>query len=60
MTVSVMITTRGRIDDLRRTFRVLQELRPQPPEVLVTEDQWRIIRTRETLDDLIRGETATP
>jgi len=38
MTVSVMITTRGRIDDLRRTFRVLQELRPQPLEVLVTMD----------------------
>ena len=38
MTVSVMITTRGRIDDLRRTFRVLQELRPQPLEVLVTID----------------------
>jgi len=38
MTVSVMITTRGRIDDLRRTFRVLQELSPQPLEVLVTMD----------------------
>jgi GT2 family glycosyltransferase len=33
-----MITTRGRIDDLRRTFRVLQELSPQPMEVLVTMD----------------------
>jgi len=38
MTVSVMITTRGRIDDLGRTFRVLQELSPQPLEVLVTID----------------------
>ena len=38
MTVSVMITTRGRIDDLRRTCRVLQELSPQPLEVLVTMD----------------------
>jgi GT2 family glycosyltransferase len=38
MTVSVMITTRGRIDDLRRTFRVLQELSPQPLEVLITMD----------------------
>ena len=38
MTVSVMITTRGRIDDLRRTFRVLQELSPRPLEVLVTMD----------------------
>jgi GT2 family glycosyltransferase len=38
MTVSVMITTRGRIDDLRRTFHVLQELSPRPLEVLVTMD----------------------
>ena len=38
MTVSVMITTRGRIDDLRRTCRVLQKLCPQPLEVLVTMD----------------------
>src|SRR5258705_1994533 len=38
MTVSVMITTRGRIDDLRRTYRVLQELSPQPLEVLITMD----------------------
>jgi GT2 family glycosyltransferase len=38
MTVSVMITTRGRIDDLRRTFHVLQELSPRPLEVLVTTD----------------------
>ena len=33
-----MITTRGRIDDFRRTFRVLQELSPQPLEALVTMD----------------------
>src|SRR5919198_3797923 len=38
MTVSVMITTRGRVDDLRRTCRVLRELNPQPMEVLVTMD----------------------
>jgi len=38
MTVSVMITTRGRIDDLRRTCCVLQELSPRPLEVLVTMD----------------------
>jgi GT2 family glycosyltransferase len=38
MTVSVMITTRGRSDDLRRTCRVLQQLSPQPLEVLVTMD----------------------
>src|SRR5438067_1700557 len=38
MTVSVMITTRGRIDELRRTCRVLQNLTPQPLEVLITTD----------------------
>jgi GT2 family glycosyltransferase len=38
MTVSVMITTRGRIEDLRRTYRVLQELSPPPLEVLITMD----------------------
>src|SRR5262245_29459212 len=38
MTVSVMITTRGRIDELRRTCRVLQKLNPSPLEVLVTLD----------------------
>jgi GT2 family glycosyltransferase len=38
MTVSVMITTRGRVEDLRRTYRVLQELNPPPLEVLVTMD----------------------
>ena len=31
--------------------------RPRPPEILVSGDQWRIIRSRETLEDLIRGET---
>jgi GT2 family glycosyltransferase len=38
MTVSVMITTKGRIEDLRRTCRVLQKLDPQPLEVLITMD----------------------
>jgi diaminopimelate decarboxylase len=31
--------------------------RPRGAEVLVEGDQWRIIRTRETWDDLIKGET---
>ena len=31
--------------------------RRRPPEVLVAGDKWRIIRTRETDDDLVRGET---
>lgn len=30
--------------------------RPRAAEVLVEGDRWRIIRERETLDDLIRGE----
>ena len=38
MTVSVMITTQGRIVDLRRTFSVLQKLDPLPLEVLITMD----------------------
>ncbi|HSW48923.1 MAG TPA: diaminopimelate decarboxylase, partial [Bryobacteraceae bacterium] len=31
--------------------------RVRPPEVLVEGDRWRLVRTRETLDDLIRGES---
>jgi GT2 family glycosyltransferase len=38
MTVSVMITTKGRIEDLRLTCRVLQTLNPPPLEVLITLD----------------------
>jgi GT2 family glycosyltransferase len=38
MTVSIMITTKGRIEDLRRTCRVLQQLDPRPLEVLITMD----------------------
>src|SRR5262245_57770425 len=38
MTVSVMITTRNRIEDLQRTWRVLQQLNPPPLEVLITTD----------------------
>ena len=30
--------------------------RPRPPEILVTGAEWRTIRARETLEDLIRGE----
>lgn len=30
--------------------------RPRPCEVLVDGDQWRIVRRRETYEDLIRGE----
>ena len=30
--------------------------RPRPTEVLVEGDTWRVIRTRETWEDLIRGE----
>jgi GT2 family glycosyltransferase len=38
MTISVMISTKNRVADLRRTCRVLQDLSPQPLEVLVTVD----------------------
>jgi GT2 family glycosyltransferase len=38
MTVSVMITTIGRVMDLRRTGRALQQLDPPPLEVLITMD----------------------
>jgi len=31
--------------------------RPRPAEVLVDGDRWRIIRARETWEDLVRGET---
>jgi diaminopimelate decarboxylase len=30
---------------------------PKPPEILVDGDEFYVIRSRETLDDLIRGET---
>ncbi|MCS7315098.1 MAG: diaminopimelate decarboxylase [Bryobacterales bacterium] len=30
--------------------------RPRPPEVLVEGDRWRIVRARETYEDLVRGE----
>jgi diaminopimelate decarboxylase len=30
---------------------------PRPPEVLVDGDKFHVVRQRETLDDLIRGET---
>src|SRR5258708_10791574 len=38
MNVSVMITTKGRIEELRRTYRVLQKLSPQQLELLITMD----------------------
>jgi diaminopimelate decarboxylase len=30
--------------------------RPRPPEVMVDGTTWRVVRPRETLDDLMRGE----
>jgi GT2 family glycosyltransferase len=38
MTVSVMITTKGRLLELRRTWGALQKLNPPPLEVLITLD----------------------
>jgi diaminopimelate decarboxylase len=34
--------------------------RPRPPEVMVDGDRYYVARQRETLDDLVRGETAEP
>jgi len=34
--------------------------RPRPPEVLVEGDKYFVARTRETQDDLLRGEVAEP
>jgi diaminopimelate decarboxylase len=31
--------------------------RPRAAEVLVEDDRWRVVRKRETLEDLVRGET---
>src|SRR5262249_22609476 len=30
--------------------------RPRPAEVLIENGSWRVIRARETFDDLVRGE----
>ncbi len=30
--------------------------RPKPCEVLVEGDKWRVVRARESLEDLVRGE----
>ncbi len=31
--------------------------RPLPPEVLIDGDEWRVIRRRQTLDELLALET---
>jgi diaminopimelate decarboxylase len=31
--------------------------RPRPPEVLLDGAAWRVVRARETFEDLVRGET---
>jgi GT2 family glycosyltransferase len=38
MTLSVMITTRNRVEDLKRTTRALTQLDPMPQEILITAD----------------------
>ena len=38
MTLSVMITTRNRVEDLKRTIRALTQLDPVPQEILITAD----------------------
>ena len=34
--------------------------RPRPPEVLLDEERWAVIRERETVEDLMRGEWVEP
>jgi diaminopimelate decarboxylase len=34
--------------------------RPRPAEVLVDGSRWGVARKRETSDDLVKGEDATP
>jgi len=53
MTVSVMITTKGRLVDLRVTLRVLQQLNPVPLEALITLDG-----CTEDAAETIKGELA--
>ena len=38
MTVSVMVTTKNRVTDLKRTCRILRQLEPSPLELLITAD----------------------
>jgi GT2 family glycosyltransferase len=46
MSVSIMITTKNRLEDLRRTCYVLRRLDPPPAEILITADGC----TDETVD----------
>ena len=38
LTISIMITTKNRLQELRRTSQVLRKLLPQPLEILITAD----------------------
>src|SRR5215467_12337430 len=38
MRVSIMITTRNRVGELRRTIQMLRKLDPSPDEILITAD----------------------
>ena len=55
MTVSIMITTRNRAADLRRTLQVLRQLNPAPLEILITADGC----TDETVQ-MLEAETLKP
>ena len=69
MTVSVMITTRGRTLDLRRTCSALQQLNPAPLEILITLDgcaddvaetaRAEFPRVRFFLNQIARGSVAS-
>jgi GT2 family glycosyltransferase len=54
MTFSVMITTKNRVTDLRRTLQVLQQLNPPPLEILITVDGC----TDNTVQ-MVKGEMGT-
>lgn len=51
MTISVMITSKNRVEDLRRTCRVLQRLNPAPLEVLITIDG-----STEDVHEMVKAE----
>lgn len=63
MNVTIMITSRNRLDELRRTLELVRRLRPAPLEILVTADGCtdctvEVIRTENPYVTLIVNETS--
>ena len=50
-------TLQGKSLPLKSNVKLLAASCSRPVEVLVEGDKWRIIRARETYEDLVRGET---